>query len=128
MDPAQLFKQVTDFLVLLGIRPEALGIGVVLAALLRIARASFRWFGPGWTYVVAFVFSAVGAAILQDGTLVYGKGLLRGLAKDTLSLAFIVLIFQKVAEWAAHKWPKLGLPQDNAWASPADPPTPLSNP
>jgi hypothetical protein len=124
MDFPALMKQAADILVLLGIAPNLLGLGIVLAVLLRFARASFLWFGRGWTYAAAFVFGLLGATIVQDGTLVFGQGLLRGLVRDTTSLSFIVLLLQGGLQMLAKKiaW----LPQDNQFVNPSatPPPTP----
>lgn len=115
--------QFTGVLKDLGIDPALGGIGVILAVLLRYARGMIHQMNSEWTFIAAILFGVLGAFI-DDG------GIGKGFAKDILSLACIVLVFQKVLEKAASVVP--WLPQDNEWVKsnpiPAPPAPPSGGP
>ena len=112
--------QFLDILKQLGIDPALGGIGIVLAILLRYARGMIRWMTPGWTYTAAVLFGLLGAFI-DDGSVQHV-----GFLKDTLYLACIVLVGQKVLEKAAAVTP--WLPQDNEWVKASPIATTPTNP
>jgi hypothetical protein len=103
-------EQFTDILKTLGIDPALAGTGIILAIALRYLRGMVHWMNSEWTFVAALVLGLLGAWIKSEGLGV------RGFAANTLSLACIVLIAQKVLENAAKVVP--WLPQDNQWVKP----------
>lgn len=109
MDIKALVDQVKPVFEWLGISPELLGVGFVLAVVLRYLRGMVHKVNSEWTYVAAVVFGFVGAWIKTEG---FGKGFVLNAA----ALTCIVLIGQKVLEKLATKIP--WLPQDNEWTKP----------
>ena len=102
-----MFDQFTDVLKTLGIDPALAGVGVLLAIALRYARGMFHAITSEWTYALAVVFGVFGAWLKSEGL---GA---RGAASNALALTCIVIVFQKVLEKAAEKFPFL--PSDNEW-------------
>ncbi len=101
-------EQFVDIAKTIGLSPESLGIGLVLALLLRYARGSFVRSGSGWMYVVAIGAGALGAYLraVEEQTL-------RNLVSNALTMTAFVLIMQRVLQQAAKTVP--WLPQDNEW-------------
>ena len=102
-------EQLKAIATMVGLDPATLGIGTVLAILLRYARGMFHRFTSEATYVAALLFGAAGAAIQGAES-----GHWEGVTSKGLALVAFVLVGQKVLEIAAKNVP--WLPQDNEWA------------
>ena len=100
-------EQLAEVLKTLGIDPALGSVGLLLAVVVRYMRGMLHWMNSEWTFVAAFVFGLLGAWIKSEGFHP------QGFAANTLALACIVLVAQKLLENAAKVVP--WLPQDNQW-------------
>lgn len=113
MDFAPIQEAVKAF----GLDAGLYAIGVVLAVLLRFGRASWRWFDDPHTYLAGILFGLGGAAlVLTQEHRAWQAVVIQG-----LTLGVVVLIGERTLRKYGSK---LGLPADNQYVTPDNPPQP----